>query len=81
MQPDARAQRVFNDMLQEKLALMPVATPGCNSYFKTQSGKIATQWPARMSDYDRRARDPAWSDFLFGNVKPAASERVLETAK
>ena len=83
MHPSARAQRAFNAMLQEKLALMPVATPGCNSYFKTATGKVATQWPARMSDYDRRARNPVWDDFEFETVLPAAREpaRTLEPAK
>ena len=70
-------------MLQQKLALMPVATPGCNSYFKTRTGKIATQWPARMSDYDRRARNPAWSDFAFDRVASTvvAPGQILEPAK
>ena len=85
IQPTARAQRDFNEMLQRKLALMPVATPGCNSYFKTKTGKIATQWPARMSDYDQRARNPDWSDFEFGTTRqeaPAdAPERAFESAK
>lgn len=64
-QPRAEAQRAFNNMLRERLARTPVAAPGCNSYFKTKSGKIATQWPARMSDYDSRARNPVWSEFVF----------------
>ena len=81
IEPSAQAQRAFNVMIDERLAKMPVSLPGCNTYFKTKTGKIATQWPARMSDYDRRARNPDWSDFLFETAKARAPAPVLEPAK
>ena len=81
IEPSAQAQRAFNVMIDERLAKMPVSLPGCNTYFKTKTGKIATQWPARMSDYDRRARNPDWSDFQFETVQAGAPAPVLEPAK
>ena len=80
MQPRVEAQIAFNEMLQERLALTPVAAPGCHTYFKTKSGKIATQWPARMADYDRRARNPVWSDFLFERTKATTRAFLSEMA-
>jgi cation diffusion facilitator CzcD-associated flavoprotein CzcO len=82
IQPGAEAQRAYNVMIDQRLEKMPVSLPGCNSYFKTKTGKIATQWPARMSDYDHRARHPDWNDFLFETTHaPQRAAPVLEPAK
>lgn len=53
----AQAQKAYNDRLQEELAKTVWADPNCNSWYKTDLGRISQNWGGNCADYaDATAR-------------------------
>ncbi len=52
VKPDA--MRRYNDEVQEAIAGVDVWQFGCNGYYRTPSGRVVTQWPFSMDEYQRR---------------------------
>jgi cation diffusion facilitator CzcD-associated flavoprotein CzcO len=52
VRPEPMAE--FNDEIQEAIAGIKVWQAGCNGYYRTPSGRIVTQWPYSMSEFDDR---------------------------
>ena len=50
----------YNDEVQRAIAGVDVWQAGCNGYYRTPSGRIVTQWPFSMEEFQRRtaAIDP-----------------------
>lgn len=47
----AQAQKAYNERLQEKLAKTVWADPNCNSWYKTDLGRISQNWGGNCADY------------------------------
>ena len=44
----------YNDEVQEKIKRIDVWQADCNGYYKSRTGRIVTQWPFSMTEYERR---------------------------
>ncbi|MEX1007633.1 MAG: NAD(P)/FAD-dependent oxidoreductase [Acidimicrobiia bacterium] len=56
VRPDVMA--VYNRSLQDDLDHVEVWNASCNNYYRGPSGRIVTQWPHTMSDYEARTAKP-----------------------
>ncbi len=52
VKPQAMAR--YNDEVQEAMGRVRVWHAGCHGYYRSPSGRIVTQWPMSMSEYQRR---------------------------
>ncbi|PVY70007.1 cation diffusion facilitator CzcD-associated flavoprotein CzcO [Tamilnaduibacter salinus] len=75
--PDVQAMEVrpepqsrFNDRLQAQIR-NTVWDQGCDSWYKTASGKNTNNWPGFTFDYRRRTRAIATDDYDFIPAKPS----------
>lgn len=50
---DVRAdlQAIYNDQMQKDIAAVEPWMDGCNGYYRSESGRVVTQWPRNMSAY------------------------------
>jgi cyclohexanone monooxygenase len=48
------AVRRYNDDVQQAIAGVSVWQAGCNGYYRSPSGRIVTQWPFSMIEYQQR---------------------------
>ena len=48
----------YNVGLQHDLDAVEVWNAGCNGYYRGPNGKIVTQWPHSMTEYEARTRTP-----------------------
>ncbi|MEA2475148.1 MAG: hypothetical protein QOE06_3063 [Thermoleophilaceae bacterium] len=55
-------QSAFNDEVQGRLA-DSVWVAGCNSWYRTESGKVTNNWAGFVTEYRRRTRHPDPDDF------------------
>ena len=55
----------YNEEIQEAIGGVRVWQAGCNGYYRTPSGRVVTQWPYSMSEFDRRSRDEAGEGEIF----------------
>jgi hypothetical protein len=53
--------RRFDDEVQERLAHS--AWSSCRSWYRTENGRVSTNWPGLVSEYDRRTRTLSPEDF------------------
>ncbi len=49
------AMRRYNEDVQAAIAGIRVWQAGCPNYYRSPSGRIVTQWPYSMTEYQRRA--------------------------
>jgi cation diffusion facilitator CzcD-associated flavoprotein CzcO len=70
------AQRRYNDAIQEKLERTVWARGGCQSWYKTRTGKITALWPGFMWQFRRMMRSFDAGAYVF---EPRA-ERSSATA-
>ena len=61
----ADTQREFNKEAQARLATTVPARADCFTYFKTENGKITTNWPGYATEYRWRTRAVQTRDFEF----------------
>ncbi len=59
VRPEAMAR--YNEELQRGIAAIGVWQSGCNGYYRSASGRVVTQWPFTMGEFQRRTAqlDPA----------------------
>ena len=50
--------RRYNEQLQQDLERIEVWNGSCSGYYRSESGRIVTQWPSTMSAYRDRIRQP-----------------------
>lgn len=48
----------YNDELQRDLDAVEVWNAGCNGYYRGPTGRIVTQWPHSMTEYEARTTTP-----------------------
>ena len=56
MKPEVLAR--YNDDVQAAIAGVNVWQADCHGYYRTASGRIVTQWPFSMIEYDERTAGP-----------------------
>lgn len=54
VKPEVQAR--YNDELQAAIASVTAWHAGCHGYYRSESGRIVTQWPFTMTEYDERTR-------------------------
>lgn len=47
----------YNDALQHDIDQVDVWQAGCNGYYRAPSGRVVTQWPHTMAEFERRAAE------------------------
>lgn len=57
-------QTAFNEEVQRRLA-DSVWTAGCNSWYRTESGKVTNNWAGFVTEYRRRTKRPDPADFTL----------------
>jgi cation diffusion facilitator CzcD-associated flavoprotein CzcO len=55
--------REYNDRLQKELDGIPVLQASCNGYYRSPSGRIVTQWPFTMAEFQQRTARLDPTDF------------------
>ena len=57
---DVKPERVaaFNAEVDEAMAQVDAWNAGCNGYYRSPSGRIVTQWPGSMTDYQQATAKP-----------------------
>ncbi|KAL4804476.1 hypothetical protein BDV18DRAFT_143233 [Aspergillus unguis] len=61
--PEVNALRKFNQEIQETLARSSFADANCNSWYKTDEGKITNNWSGTVVDYQRNLSELRWADY------------------
>jgi len=56
VRPAAMAK--YNDEVQDGIGRVTVWQAGCNSYYRSPSGRVVTQWPFSMTEFRRRTAEP-----------------------
>ncbi|HEX8742293.1 MAG TPA: NAD(P)/FAD-dependent oxidoreductase [Thermoleophilaceae bacterium] len=64
-------QSAFNEEVQRRLA-GSVWTAGCNSWYRTESGKVTNNWAGFVTEYRRRTRRPDPADYRLVQARPKA---------
>jgi hypothetical protein len=52
----------FDDEVQQRLA--NTTWTSCRSWYRTESGRVSTNWPGLVSEYHRRTKTLSPQDFL-----------------
>lgn len=52
-----QAMQTYNDEVQAAIAGVVVWQAGCNGYYRSASGRVVTQWPFSMTEFQRRTAD------------------------
>jgi cation diffusion facilitator CzcD-associated flavoprotein CzcO len=60
----ADAQARFNRLIQAELKASPWAT-ACDSWYKTETGKITNNWPRSTQDYAKALKQVEWSHYAI----------------
>jgi len=55
VKPDVQAR--YNDEVQGAIAGVNVWQADCHGYYRTENGRIVTQWPFSMIEFDERTRE------------------------
>ena len=53
----------YNEGIQRAISGVSVWNAGCNGYYRSASGRIVTQWPHSMSEFERRTSEASLDDF------------------
>ena len=68
VRPDVMA--AYNEALQHDLDGVAVWQAGCPGYYRTPAGRIVTQWPHTMAEYQRRTSRPDPEAYDVGRLAP-----------
>jgi hypothetical protein len=52
----SEVQARYNDDLQAAIASVDAWQADCHGYYRSDTGRIVTQWPFTMTEYDERTR-------------------------
>lgn len=63
----------YNDKLQHDLNQVGVWQASCSNYYRTESGRIVTQWPHTMAEYRKRCEVVDDSRFEMGRREPVTA--------
>lgn len=65
MAVDGAAQRRHNAEIQSRIAQTVIMDDNCHSYFRTETGKVTTQWPGYLTEYRLRTSRVHAGDYVF----------------
>jgi hypothetical protein len=51
-------QAAYNEKVQKAIAAIPVWNHEVNGYYRSPSGRVVTQWPFSMSEFERQTTTP-----------------------
>lgn len=77
LHPTERAQRVWNQRLQHKMARTVWTTGGCRSWYLTEDGKNTTLWPGSTSSYRRATRRIDLAEYELIKRQIPSHQRVM----
>lgn len=77
LHPTERAQRVWNQRLQHKMARTVWTTGGCRSWYLTEDGKNTTLWPGSTSSYRRATRRIDLAEYELIKRQIPSQQRVM----
>ena len=62
---DVRPEKMerYNEEIQQAIDDVEVWQASCNGYYRSPSGRVVTQWPFSMSEFQRRTARPNPDDF------------------
>lgn len=63
----------YNDTLQAELQTSSFADPNCNSWYKTDDGRITNNWPGPVPRYQQDLAQVRWTDY---RVEGTGRDRV-----
>lgn len=63
----------YNNTLQAELRTSSFADPNCNSWYKTDDGRITNNWPGPVPRYQQDLAQVQWTDY---RVEGTGRERV-----
>jgi len=64
------AMATYNERVQRELSEVEVWQAACHNYYRSPSGRIVTQWPNRMAEYQRRTFEPDGDAYETGRMVP-----------
>jgi cation diffusion facilitator CzcD-associated flavoprotein CzcO len=53
----------YNREVQQAIDGVTVWGAGCNGYYRTPTGRVVTQWPHTMAEFQRRCAETDWEHF------------------
>jgi cation diffusion facilitator CzcD-associated flavoprotein CzcO len=69
------AMQRYNDEVQDAIAGVRVWQAGCNTYYRSPSGRIVTQWPYSMDEYRARTATLDHDAFEVGRLSTTRRRR------
>jgi cation diffusion facilitator CzcD-associated flavoprotein CzcO len=72
VRPEVEA--AYNEGIQRDLDGVEVWNATCNNYYRGPSGKIVTQWPHSMSEYEARCATPDPDAYEVSPARPVPAE-------
>ena len=64
-QPRPEVVRDYNERIQNRLAKTSFADPSCQSWYKTEDGRITNNWPGTVVEYQEEMSQLQWADYLI----------------
>jgi cation diffusion facilitator CzcD-associated flavoprotein CzcO len=55
----------YNQEIQAAIDGVTVWGAGCNGYYRTPEGRVVTQWPHTMGEFQRRCAEADWDGFVL----------------
>ncbi|KKK16969.1 hypothetical protein AOCH_002641 [Aspergillus ochraceoroseus] len=78
IKPKPSASAEYNHKLQEMLTRTSFADSRCRSWYKTEQGKITSNWSGTVVDYQRQMSQVSWTDYeVDGTAKDAIKSRKV----
>lgn len=64
VRPRAETVQQYNETIQAQLRTSAFADPNCNSWYKTEDGRITNNWPGTVPRYQGELSRVRWEDYL-----------------
>ncbi|CAI6337347.1 unnamed protein product [Periconia digitata] len=68
----------FNDKIQEILRNSSFADPACNSWYKTDDGKITNNWSGTVVEYQKKMSKVDWEDYEIITAEEDAGKTAIK---
>ncbi|OZJ01679.1 hypothetical protein BZG36_05482, partial [Bifiguratus adelaidae] len=69
VEPTKDAYLKYNQYLQKKMGTTVWSAGGCDSWYKTESGKVTTVWPGTCTEFMLDMRRGSWNDYTMEGPK------------
>lgn len=76
LRPKTEALQLSNDQVQSILRKSSFADPKCNSWYKTEDGRITNNWSGTVVEYQKQLSSVRWDDYIVeGTAKPLMEKK------